>query len=463
MPPSATSLGAVVLAAGHGTRMRSARPKVLHPLAGRPMLDWVLTAVAGTRPADTVVVVAPDTSGLAEALPAGVTAAVQAEPDGTGGAAGVGLAALDPACETVLVLYGDTPLVTSDLIEAVIADHRRSGRAATLVSAVLSDPAAYGRVVRGADGGVARIVEAPDAGPGELAVQEVNAGVYVCDRLALAEALDGLGADNAQLERYLPDAVLRLGAVGAVVADDPRAVLGVNTRVELAACESVIQGRLREAFMLAGVTMPDPARVYLDAGVRVGEDTVLWPDVHLRGATTVGGGCEIGPNVVMIDSRSGEGSVVVNAHLVGAELGARCQVGPYASLRPGTRLADGAKAGTFVEMKNASIGAGAKVPHLSYVGDATVGEEANIGAGNITANYDGFRKHRTEIGARARTGSDCVFVAPVEVGDDAMTGAGSVITHDVPPGALGIARERQTNLEGYVDRARERARRTSEG
>ena len=463
MPPSATTLGAVVLAAGHGTRMRSARPKVLHALAGRPMLDWVLGAVAGAAPAHTVVVVAPEGAGVDEALPDGVATAVQAERDGTGGAAHVGLAALDPACDTVLVLYGDTPLVTSALIEAVLADHRASGRPATLVSAVLADPAAYGRVVRGLDGGVDRIVEAPDATPEELAVHEVNAGVYVCDRRALAQALDGLSADNAQLERYLPDAVLRLGAVGAVVADDPRAVLGVNTRVELAAYESVIQGRLREALMIAGVTMPDPTRVYVDAGVRVGEDTVLWPDVHLRGATVVGRGCEIGPNVVMVDSAAGEGSVVVNAHLIGSELGARCQVGPYASLRPGTRLADGAKAGTFVEMKNSTIGPGAKVPHLSYVGDATVGEEANIGAGNITANYDGFRKHRTEIGARVKTGSDCVFVAPVHVGDDAMTGAGSIITQDVPPGALGIARERQTNIEGYTDRARERARRASEG
>jgi bifunctional UDP-N-acetylglucosamine pyrophosphorylase/glucosamine-1-phosphate N-acetyltransferase len=243
---------------------------------------------------------------------------------------------------------------------------------------------------------------------------------------------------------------------------DPRVVLGVNTRVELATCEALLQERLRRDLMLGGVTMPDPAAVYVDADVRVGADTVLWPGTHLRGATEVGEGCEIGPGVVATDARIGDGSVVVSAHLTSCEVGPRCQVGPFSVLRPGTRMAEGSKAGSYVELKNAEIGPGAKVPHLSYMGDVRVGERANIGAGNITANYDGFRKHRTTIGARVKTGSDCVFVAPVTVGDDAMTGAGSIITEDVPAGALGIARERQRNIEGFTEKAAAKARQRDE-
>jgi bifunctional UDP-N-acetylglucosamine pyrophosphorylase/glucosamine-1-phosphate N-acetyltransferase len=257
---------------------------------------------------------------------------------------------------------------------------------------------------------------------------------------------------------YLPDVLPRLGgAAGALLVDDPQTVAGVNDRVELAACEAAIQRRLREALMRDGVTMPDPGGVYLEAGVEVGPDTVLWPGTHLRGTTRIAGGCAIGPDVVIRDSRVGEDSVVVSAHLDGAEVGAGCRVGPFAYLRPGARLCDGARAGTYVEIKNSILGVGARVPHLSYVGDADVGEGTNIGAGNITANYDGFAKHRTEIGARVRTGSDCVFVAPVRVGDDAMTGAGSIITADVPDGALGIARARQSVIEGFTAKATARA------
>jgi bifunctional UDP-N-acetylglucosamine pyrophosphorylase/glucosamine-1-phosphate N-acetyltransferase len=287
----------------------------------------------------------------------------------------------------------------------------------------------------------------------------VSAGLYAFDRSALARGLEGLGTDNAQGEAYLPDALPRLGGpVRALVAPDPSVVLGVNTRVELAACEAVLQQRLRERLMLEGVAMPDPSRVYVEAGVSVGRDTVLWPGTFLRGATQVGEGCEIGPDVLIRDGRVGPGSVVVMSHLVGVDLGAGVQVGPYCSMRPGTRLADHAKAGTFVETKNADIGERTKVPHLSYIGDASIGSDTNIGAGNITANYDGFRKHRTEVGARVRTASDCVMVAPVRIGDGAMTAAGSVITEDVPAGALAIARTRQTNKEGYVERLEARAR-----
>ena len=452
------SLGAIVLAAGQGTRMRSTRPKVLHRLAGRPMIGWVMDAVEGAGAEHVVVVVGPDAEAVAAVLPAGVRVAVQEERLGTGHAAAVGLAALDGGCDRLLVLYGDTPLLDADLVGGLAEEHARSGRAGTLVSAVLDDPAAYGRVLRGSDGTVARVVEARDAGPDELAVTEVNAGVYAFQRDPLARALDGISRDNAQGEAYLPDALPLLGGpVGALVAVDARIVLGVNTRADLATCEAILQARLREALMLSGVTMPDPSAVYLEAGVSVGADTVLWPGVHLRGATSVAEGCEIGPDVVITDGRIGAETTVVSAHIVASEVGARCQIGPFAYLRPGTRLADRVKIGTSVEVKNSAIGAGTKVPHLSYVGDAAVGEGTNIGAGNITANHDGFRKHRTTIGDRVRTGSDCVFVAPVTVGDDAMTGAGSIITDDVPPGALGIARERQSVIEGFTERARARA------
>src|SRR5262245_40239639 len=407
------SLGAIVLAAGQGTRMRSARPKVLHRLAGRPMIGWVLDALEGAGADRVVVVVGPEAEEVAASLPAEAMIAVQEERLGTGHAAAIGLAALDGACDRVLVLYGDTPLLDAALVGGLAGEHARSGRAATLVSAVLDDPAAYGRVLRGPDGTVARVVEARDAGPDELAVTEVNAGVYAFERDPLTRALDGISRDNAQGEAYLPDALPMLGGpVGALVADEPRVVLGVNTRAELSACEGILQDRLREALMLSGVTMPDPSRVYLDAGVSVEPDTVLWPGVHLRGATSIAEGCEIGPDVVITDGRVGTGTTVVSAHIVDSEVGARCQIGPFAYLRPGTRLADRVKIGTSVEVKNSAIGAGTKVPHLSYVGDAAVGEETNIGAGNITANHDGFRKHRTKIGDRVRTGSDCVFVAP---------------------------------------------------
>ena len=452
------SIGAVVLAAGQGTRMRSALPKVLHPLGGRPMLLWTLDALAGAGVARPMVVVGHGADLVRASLPDGVGSCVQERRLGTGHAAMVGLDALDPSCETVLVVSGDTPLVDTALLRRVLDEHLAGGRAATVVTARPADAASYGRVIRAADGTVDRIVEARDATPEELAVDEINAGLYAFDRAALATALGGIGSDNAQGELYLPDALPLLGGpAGALLADDPLTVAGINDRVELAACEAAIQRRLREALMREGVTMPNPELVYLEAGVEVGPDTTLWPGTHLRGATRIAGGCEIGPDVVIADSVIGEGSLVLSAHLTKSEVGAGCRVGPFAYLRPGAVLRDGSRVGTYVELKNTVLGEGAKVPHLSYVGDADVGEETNIGAGNITANYDGFAKHRTWIGARVKTGSDCVFVAPVRIGDDAMTGAGSIITTDVPDGALGIARARQSVIEGFTAKAAARA------
>jgi bifunctional UDP-N-acetylglucosamine pyrophosphorylase/glucosamine-1-phosphate N-acetyltransferase len=451
------SVGAIVLAAGQGTRMRSRRPKVLHALAGRTMLGWVLAALSEGGVERTVAVVGHGAEEVARTLPEGVAVAIQAEQLGTGHATAIGLEALPGDVATVVVACGDTPLLEGETVAELLAAHARSGDAATMVTAVLPEGGAYGRVIRDAAGGVARVVEARDADPEELAVSEVNAGLYAFDRAALADAIGRVGSDNDQGEVYLPDALPLLeGGVGALTAS-PEVILGVNNRVDLAACEDILRARIRSRLMLSGVTLADPAGVYVDADVEVGPDTVLHPGTHLRGATRVGAECEIGPDAVVVDSEIAGGCRVVASHVHESRLAAGSQVGPFAYLRPGADLAEGARAGTFVELKNATLGPGAKVPHLSYVGDAEVGEGTNIGAGTITANYDGFRKHRTVIGARVRTGSDCVFVAPVSVGDDAMTGAGSIITDDVPAGALGIARARQSVIEDFTRRAAERA------
>jgi len=456
-------LGAVVLAAGQGTRMKSALPKVLHPLAGRPMIGWVLDALGGIAVAHTVVVVGHEADAVAAALPDGVTTCVQEDQRGTGHATGVGLAALPAECDTVLVVCGDTPLLSQQLFVDLVAGHARTAPNATMVTTVLPDAGAYGRVVRDAGGAFTRVVEARDASAAELDIREINAGIFVFERAALAAALGGVGSSNAQGEIYLPDVLPMLGGVvDTLVTDDADVVLGVNTRVDLAVCEAILQTRLRETLMLDGVSMPDPASVYVDAAVRVGRDTVLMPGVHLRGTTSVGAGCVIGPNCVIEDAIVDDGARVINAVVRESHIGPDTSVGPFAYVRPGTDLSAKAKIGTFVETKNAVIRARAKVPHLSYIGDAEIGEDTNIGAGNITANYDGFRKHRTTIGARVKTGSDCVLVAPVTIGDDAMTGAGSIITEEVPAGALGIARARQRVIEDFTRRAAAKARAASE-
>lgn len=445
------------MAAGKGTRMRSKTPKVLHPIAGRPLVGWVLDALAGSRVRHTVVVVGHGAKEVAAALPTGATTAVQRQQNGTGHAAQVGLRALDPDCDTVVVLSGDTPLLGRDLIRDVLRVHRRSGRGATVVSTVLPDAGSYGRVIRGE--GRVRVVEARDATPEELEVTEINAGLYVFDRAEITRALRKVKRDNAQGEAYLPDALAHIsGGVGVYRSDDPNVVLGVNSRVELAECERIVQDGLRHDLMVAGVTMPDPERVYLDADVTVGQDSVLHPGVHLRAGTRVGEDCVIGPDAVISGCTVGDRTTVLFAHLNDSVVGDDCSVGPFAYLRPEVVMENGSKAGTYVELKKSTLGAGAKVPHLSYIGDAAIGAKTNIGAGNITANYDGFRKHRTIIGAGVKTGSDCVLVAPVRIGDEAMTAAGSIITHDVPAGALGVARARQEIREGFTKRAEAKAR-----
>jgi bifunctional UDP-N-acetylglucosamine pyrophosphorylase / glucosamine-1-phosphate N-acetyltransferase len=343
-----------------------------------------------------------------------------------------------------------------------VAAHQHSGAAATLATAVLEDPSGYGRVVRAPDGTVEKVVEtkAPgDATEAELHIREISTGIYAFEGGALLAALEQVQSHNAQGEFYLPDVLPILRAhersVGAYEIDDD-SELGINDRAQLAAVTAIVQRRIHERHMLAGVTIVDPAATVIDVDVRIGQDAVIAPFTSLHGTSEIGAGARVGPLSTLIDSRVGSGSSVVHSYLTGADVGDGVSVGPFAYLRPGATLRDGSKAGTFVEIKNSDVGAGAKVPHLSYIGDTDIGEGTNIGAGTITANYDGKNKHRTHIGAGAFVGVDTMLVAPVSVGDGAYTGGGSVITKDVPPGALGIGRARQQNLEGYTERRKER-------
>ncbi|HEV2819367.1 MAG TPA: bifunctional UDP-N-acetylglucosamine diphosphorylase/glucosamine-1-phosphate N-acetyltransferase GlmU [Solirubrobacteraceae bacterium] len=448
----------VIMAAGKGTRMRSRVPKVLHDLCGRPLGLWPVHAALEAEAAKIVVVGGPDRA-LEGHLPGGVVLAVQEVADGTGGAVRAAAAHFADADGPVIVLSGDVPLITAAAIQALAAAHVASTAAATLLTTELPRPAGYGRVVRAPDQTVERVVEtkAPgDATPQELGIREVNAGIYAFNPAVLSAALEKLTTDNAQGELYLPDVVPALRGAGHAIAahrvDEVALTMGVNDRVQLAQVRVVLQERILEQLSLDGVTFIDFSSVSVDATVRLGPDTVVEPGCVLRGTTTAGEACHLGPHSTLIDARLGDEVTVVHSHLVECELRDRVSVGPFAYLRPGALLREGAKAGTFVEIKNSDVGEGAKVPHLSYVGDADVGARSNLGAATITANYDGRRKHRTTIGTGVRTSVDTTLVAPVELGDGAYTAAGSVITDDVPPGALGVARERQRNVEGYAQR-----------
>jgi len=452
----------VILAGGQGTRMRSRIPKMLHEVCGRPMIAWPVRAALDAGAA-RVVVVAPPDHALSAHLPEGVEVAVQAEPLGTGHAL---LAAADYLgdASTVVVVNGDVPLVTGELIAELAQANESARAAATMATVELDDPSGYGRVVRADDGELERVVEtkvAGEASDDELAIREINTGVYAFDAAAVLDALSRVGSQNPQGETYLPDVFPVFRSQGAKViahvVNDPGLVMGVNDRAQLAAVRAVAQRRIHERHMAAGVTIVDPASTLIEADVEIGQDTVVEPSCFLRGATKTGTGCTIGPLTTLIDVTIGDDVSVVHSYLQDCEVHDAATIGPFAYIRPGTILREGSKAGTFVEIKNSDIGAGTKVPHLSYLGDADVGEQSNIGAGNITANYDGVAKHRTTIGKRVKTSVDTSFVAPVTVGDDALTGAGSVITDDVPAEALGIARARQENVEGYA-RRKERGR-----
>jgi bifunctional UDP-N-acetylglucosamine pyrophosphorylase/glucosamine-1-phosphate N-acetyltransferase len=447
------------MAAGRGTRMRSNLPKVLHPLCGRPMLLWTVLAAREAGAERIVAVLGDEADQVRAALPDDVQVAIQDPPAGTGDAVMKAREAL-AGSEHVLVLSGDHPLLDSTFITGLSERHVSSGAAATVTTRILEDPGQYGRVVRGAGGEIERIVETKhpgDATPAELAIQEVNAGTYAFAVGPLFEALGQIGADNSQGEYYLGDVLPLLRdaghAVAAYVTDDEAVGLGINNRLDLARVEAAARERILERHMLAGVTVRDPSSTHVDAGVQIGEDTTLEPYTFLRGAVSIGRGCTVGPMTTLVDSVVGDEVLVAHSFLNACEVESRCTVGPFTHLRPAARLGEGAKAGAFVEIKNSDIAPGVKVPHLSYIGDADLGEGTNIGAGTITANYDGVKKHRTRIGRGVRTGIHTSLVAPVAVGDGAYTGAGSVITQDVPARALGIARARQENVDDYAERA----------
>jgi len=425
------------MAAGLGTRMRSTLPKHLHPLLGRRVVDWVIGAAGLAGAGRIVVVAAPDTSDAYE----GVTVAVQERPLGTGDAVRSARGALEGFTGRVLVLDAAAPLLTGEHLAALVAEHERQGAAVTILTVEPDRPLPYGRVIRDAHGWVEAIVEEKDATDAQRAISELNSSIYVFEAGPLWESLEKLDAQNAQGELYLTDTIAHIvaggGRAAAWVCPDPLAGLGINTRVELAVAGAVLRDRINETHMLAGVTIIDPASTWIEADVGLEADATIHPFTVLRGTTTVSAGAQIGPHVVAVDSAIGEGALV----------------GPFCYLRPGTVLEPGAKAGTFVEMKNSRIGARTKVPHLSYIGDADIGEDTNVGAANVTANFShhsGRPKGKTTIGKNVRTGVDNTFVAPVTVGDDAWVSTGTVVTDDVPPGSLAGFAPRQETKEGWV-------------
>jgi bifunctional UDP-N-acetylglucosamine pyrophosphorylase / glucosamine-1-phosphate N-acetyltransferase len=453
------SLTAVVLAAGLGKRLRSRTPKVLHSVCGRPVLWHVLTAAAAVRPDRLVAVIHHGAEQVEAAVrswglrpePVFVD---QGEPLGTGHAMSVAEEAIGPVAD-VLVLPGDEPLVTADQVRTLLKIHRRRDVAAVVQATSAADPRGFARVIRDARSELRHLAEGSDATAEELEVTDVATAVYVFRRDDLFRVLPLVGRENRQREYYLPDVIKILRDKGeriAVDVVDNGGSVGANSQEEIAAAAAVMRRRINAAHMQAGVTLVDPDQTYVDVGVRIGPETQILPLTLLEGDTLIGRGCSVGPATRIADSRVGDGSSVQFAVVREARIGKGVSVGPYVSLRPGTVIEDGGKAGTFVEIKASRVGKGSKVPHLSYVGDTVIGESTNIGAGTITVNYDGWEKHRTVIGDDVRIGSNTMLVAPVTVGDRAMTGAGSAITRDVPAGALGIERAEQRNIEGFRDR-----------
>ncbi|WP_282837690.1 bifunctional UDP-N-acetylglucosamine diphosphorylase/glucosamine-1-phosphate N-acetyltransferase GlmU [Microbacterium flavum] len=455
------SLAIVILAAGQGTRMRSSLPKVLHRIGGRPLVGHVLDTARDLAPAHILVVVRHERDQVAEAVTGIADEVVVVDQDeipGTGRAVEVALAAVPGFSGDVLVLSGDCPLVDAATLTDFVAEHRASGAPATLMTAVVEDPTGYGRIIRDTDGTVARIVEQKDATAVEAAVLEINAGMYVFQAAALGRELARVGTDNAQGEKYLTDIVGLLRAAGAPVAAsvarDVTVTFGVNDRAQLAEVGRLLNARTVRRWQLAGASIQDPATTWIDVTAELAPDVTVLPNTHILRATVIAAGAVIGPDTTLEDCEVGEGATVRRADATLAVIGAGATVGPFAYLRPGTDLAAGGKIGTFVETKNSTIGAGSKVPHLSYIGDTTIGRGVNLGAGAITANYDDLAKHRTEIGDEVHSGSHNVFVAPVRIGDGAKTGAGAVIRKDVPAGALALSVAPQRNVEGWVENHR---------
>lgn len=451
----------IILAAGEGTRMKSKKPKLLHAFGGRSILGHVLAAAREQRPGRLIVVVghARDQVGAhARQVAPEAILVTQESQSGTGHAVRSVVEAVGSVPGTVVVANGDNPLITTETCADLVNGHEAAGNAVTVLTARVPRPQGYGRIRRDEAGAFTGIVEDADASEPERAINEINSGWYAFDWSLLADAVKRVPTDNAQGQEYITDVVeiLRLDGhqVGTVPARDAAEIEGVNDRAFLARARRTFNDRVLDHWMRSGVTIFDPATTWIDVGVTIGQDTEIGPGTQLVGSTVIGRDVVIGPHTQLTDTTVGDGAAITHAVCVSAQIGANATVGPYAYLRPGTRIGDNAHIGTYVELKNSVVGTGSKVPHLSYVGDAEIGEESNIGAATIFANYDGQAKHPTVVGDHVRVGSDTVLVAPVRVGDGAYTGSGSVITEDVPPGALGIARGKQHNSDGWVERKR---------
>ncbi len=455
------NLAIVVLAAGQGTRMRSRTPKVLHRIGGRSLLQHVLDTAGALDPDRLLVVVRHERDLIADAVQDVAPEAIVVDQDeipGTGRAVQVALEHLTEFGGDILILSADVPLLDAETLAEFVAGHRAADAAVTLLSTRVDDPTGYGRVIRAADGAVTGIVEQRDASADERAIAEINAGVYVFQSTPLRREIVALRDENAQGERYLTDVVALFHtagmAIGATLAPDPAAALGINDRVQLSAAAAELNARTVRRWQLEGVTVQDPATTWIDVTASLAPDVTVLPNTHILRATSIAEGAIVGPDTSLVDCEVGEDATVTRTDATLAVIGARATVGPFAYLRPGTYLGARGKIGTFVETKNARIGDGSKVPHLSYLGDAEVGVGANVGAGTIIANYDGVEKHRTQVGDHVRTGAHNVFVAPVRIGDGAYTGAGTVVRKDVPPGALALTVASQRNVEGWVVRNR---------
>ena len=452
----------IVLAAGSGTRMKSSTSKLLHTVAGRSLLSWAVEAASGVDPERLVVVVGQNREAVEAELtniaPEAIHA-VQDEPNGTGDAVRAGLAALGPVHGDIVVTYSDVPLLAAATLQRLVVTHRSAANAITVMTSVVADPTGYGRIIR-QDGQIVAIREHKDATADERELAEINSGIYVFDADLLTEALGHLTTTNAQGEFLLTDVVSyardRGQSVGSYLEPDTWQTEGVNDRVQLAAISAEMNRRILVAHMLAGVSVIDPATTWVEYGVSIEPDVVLWPGTILRGATSIGAGATIGPDTRLTDVEVGPGASVVRTEATLSVIGPNTNVGPFSFLRPGTQLGESGKIGAFVETKNAQIGRGSKVPHLTYCGDAEIGQGVNIGAGTIFANYDGVHKHHSTVGDGAFVGSDSVLVAPVHLGREAYVAGGSVITSDVEAGALAVARGRQHNVEGWVERKRQR-------
>ena len=443
----------VILAAGQGKRMHSVHPKVLHHVAGKPMLLHVLEAARGAGVDDPIVVVGHGREELLSTLPH-LNYVVQEAQMGTGHAVAQAKTAIPKESSGVLVLCGDTPLLTAEVLGALVEHHRVTGAAATILTAELEDPQGYGRILRDGSWSVQRIVEQRDANPAEAAIREINSGTYIFEKDDLFAALENITPDNSQGEYYLTD-VIRVFCnegkkVSALKAKDPQEVLGINDRIQLARAGEVLHRRKNRELMLEGVTIVDPATTWVDADVTIGQDTILLPGTLIEGSTVIGRECRIGPSCRLRDCRVGEGSQVQYAVLVGSSFGRECKIGPFAYIRPDSKVGNHVKIGDFVEIKKTTIGDGSKVPHHTYLGDSLLGANVNIGAGTITCNYDGEKKSVTTIRDNVFVGSNSNLVAPVEIGKNAYIAAGSTINENVPEDSLAIARQRQTNIEGWV-------------